>query len=134
MVRVRGDCDLTTATQLRERLLDMLAWQSATMVLDLSGVDFLDCAGVRALLAASRRAELLGGMLVVAAPSPQVARLFQLTGLDHDLTVRPGIGTALAAAGPACHDSGGRRADRARHRHQPKRRGARGQGSRPDSR
>jgi anti-anti-sigma factor len=97
---VRGECDITMAPVLREQLLGLLARQSATMVLDLSGLDFVDCAGARVLLATGRRAALLGGTMVIAAPTPPVARLLRLTGLDRQLTVFPTAGAALAAVRP----------------------------------
>lgn len=93
VVAVRGECDILTAPLLRERLLE-LAGQSARMVVDLSGLEFLDCAGLRALLVGRRCVELLGGALVITAPSPPVTRVLQLTGLDRDLTIVPGAETA----------------------------------------
>lgn len=94
---VRGECDVVTAPVLRERLLGLLAGRSTTLLLDLSGLDFLDCAGARVLLATGRRAALLGGALAIVAPAPPVARLLRLTGLDERLTVFPATGLALAA-------------------------------------
>lgn len=93
VVAVRGECDVLTAPLLRDRLLE-LAGQSARTVVDLSGLEFLDCAGLRALLVGRRLAELLGGALVIAAPSPPAARVLQLTGLDRDLAIVPGPETA----------------------------------------
>jgi len=45
VVRICGECDASNATTLREFLLGLLTSESARMVLDLSGLDFLDCAG-----------------------------------------------------------------------------------------
>lgn len=60
IVRISGECDAGNAAALREFLLDVLTGESARILLDLSRLDFLDCAGARALTAVSRRAGLLG--------------------------------------------------------------------------
>jgi anti-anti-sigma factor len=96
-VRVCGECDASNAATLRDFLLGVLTAESARMVLDLSRLDFLDCAGARSLVAVSRRARLLGGSLAVTAPTAPVARLLHVTGLGGLLL------TSLAA-----DQSGGR--------------------------
>jgi anti-anti-sigma factor len=62
---------------------------------DLSGLPFLDCVGLSALVAGRRRARLLGGSLIITGPTPPVARLLQLTGLNLRLAVVPGPECAL---------------------------------------
>jgi anti-anti-sigma factor len=96
IVEVRGECDITSAPVLREWLLGVLARKSAWIVLDLAGLGFLDCAGAGALLAASRRAALLGGTLAIVAPATPVARLLQLTDLDRHLLILSGLDAATA--------------------------------------
>ena len=48
------------------------------------------------LIGAQRRARLLGIVLRLAAPSPPVAKLLRLTGLDRSLTICPDLSSALA--------------------------------------
>jgi anti-sigma B factor antagonist len=91
---VRGEIDLATAPQLRHAMTDRLAHGPASsLALDLSGVSFIDCAGVQALLVVQRTAQLLGGDLILTRTSPQVARLVDLLGLRFQ----------LAATGPPQH-------------------------------
>ncbi len=52
------------------------------------------------LIGAQRRAGLLGIVLRLAAPSPPVAKLLRLTGLDCSLTICPDLSSALAAERP----------------------------------
>ena len=49
-------------------------------MLDVSGVSFMDCAGLRAVLATRRRAEMRGGFLRLIATSAAVRRIIELTG------------------------------------------------------
>jgi anti-anti-sigma factor len=57
------------------------------IVVDLDGVTFMDCAGVRALLQAS--ANLGPERLSVTPGPPQVQRLFELAGITSLLRVAP---------------------------------------------
>jgi anti-anti-sigma factor len=52
------------------------------LALDLSGVTFIDCAGINVLLATRRRAQLEGGSLHVLRASPRVRRVFALNHLE----------------------------------------------------
>jgi anti-anti-sigma factor len=51
-------------------------------VVDLSGLDFADCAGISILVWAQKRLAAGGSELVVTGAKPIVRRLLQLTGLD----------------------------------------------------
>jgi anti-anti-sigma factor len=58
------------------------------LVLDLSGVTFIDVAGVGILVRVHEEAARRGGRLpLVSVPAP-VAKLMHLTGLDHQFEVR----------------------------------------------
>jgi anti-anti-sigma factor len=57
------------------------------LVVDVRGVTFMDCAGVRVLLTARKQVEAAGGRLVLAGPSSAVSRLLELTGLSEALPV-----------------------------------------------
>ena len=57
----------------------------ARLLLDVSGVSFMDCAGLRALLATRRRAELRGGFMRLIATSAAVRRIMELTGTHEAL-------------------------------------------------
>ena len=55
-------------------------------MLDVSGVSFMDCAGLRVLLATRRRAEMRGGCMRLIAASAAVRRIIEPTGA-HDALV-----------------------------------------------
>jgi anti-anti-sigma factor len=82
VVRISGEIDMQSGPQLREQLLVIIRCHGARLTLDLTGVTFIDCAGINALLAARRRALLEGGWLRVLWASPRVRRIITLTRLD----------------------------------------------------
>ncbi len=57
-----------------------------------SGVSFMDCAGLRALLTTRRRAELRGGFLRLIAVSRAVRQVIELTGAHEALVAEESHG------------------------------------------
>ena len=81
-----GDIDAATVGTLDEALAT-----GDRLVVDLSRVAFLSCAGVRSLLAANARTEL-----AVVLGGHAVARSLEATGADLVLEIHPRVGSALA--------------------------------------
>lgn len=78
-----GELDVTTAEGLAECLTGP---PGSLIVLDLSGLTFMDSSGIGAIHAARRSTIKNGGTLVVCRPSPQVHRVLEITGLDTWIT------------------------------------------------
>lgn len=95
VVALAGEMDATNAAHIGA-LLTTVAVRVPQLIVDLAGLEFTDCAGMRALAAADRQARQAGGGLVLAAPTPQVLRVLDLTGL---MTGVPMCSTVKAAAG-----------------------------------
>jgi anti-anti-sigma factor len=66
-------------------LLHFLRISGTCLLADLSGVAFIDCAGLRMLITTCRTAELHASALRFTNPSPPVRRLADLTGLRDAL-------------------------------------------------
>jgi anti-anti-sigma factor len=80
-----GELDLATAPEL-ERVLDGLASEPSTIEIDLSGLTFVDCAGLRPVREALRRGQSLGRHVRLSSARPGVVRrVLELTGLDDHL-------------------------------------------------
>lgn len=96
-VRVRGDLDLASKGELR-RTLGELALGVEPIVVDLSEVDFIDSAGLGALVNAHKRVRLLQGSLVtVCPPQSRASHLIRITGLTRVFRVFDTVEQALAA-------------------------------------
>lgn len=98
IAQLRGEADVCSASALDRHLSAVLAEQAPVVVLDLSGLKFLDCAALRVVLAAERKTASYGGRLLLAAPQPIVARLLQLTALDQHFTIYPTAAKAAIAS------------------------------------
>ncbi|WP_063771925.1 STAS domain-containing protein [Kitasatospora mediocidica] len=102
VVHVEGELDIATADQLSERLKRDLDRRGprARLVVDLSGLEFCDASGLRALLEADTTARRLGGQLRLAIPEGRVLRVVRLTGLDQVLPVFPTLHDATVRSSP----------------------------------
>lgn len=88
VVTVSGEIDLTNADQL-DRCLDDAAEQARDLVVDLSGVTYLDSQGLRVLLGLVERHQVAGLRLTVVCGRRGVVRdLLLLTRLGDVVTVR----------------------------------------------
>lgn len=83
VIAVAGDLDIATADHLfREAHEALRASQVDTLVLDLSGVAFLDSSGIGTLVELRNVATDTGGQLVLRRPSDRTRRLLEITALD----------------------------------------------------
>jgi anti-sigma B factor antagonist len=86
LVRVTGEIDLSTVAVLR-RELDAALGEDATVLLDLSGVTFIDSSGLHLLIEASQSSEAGDRADFVVRPSEIVQRLIELSGTADLLTI-----------------------------------------------
>ncbi len=101
---IAGDIDLNSGPWLEDSLLRFLRISGTCLLADLSGVTFIDCAGLRMLITTCRTAELQASALRFTNLSPQVRRLADLTGLRQALPLAlPRQGRALPGADGATH-------------------------------
>jgi anti-sigma B factor antagonist len=98
VVTVGGEVDVYSAPQLRDQLTETLAEQP-TVVVDLSGVEFIDSTGLGALVAARTTAAERGGTLALVCTQQRILKLFAITGLDSVFAIFNSV--ADAAAGSA---------------------------------
>lgn len=90
-----GELDAFTVSQFRQALAELAS--SSCLVIDLSGVPFVDSAGLGALIGGIRRVRELGGDVAVACPRPTLTRLLRTTGFDRIVTVTAALDEAVAA-------------------------------------
>jgi anti-sigma B factor antagonist len=96
-VTASGEIDSTSAPVLKDRLDSLLDAGAEQLTVDLTGVSFLDSAGLCVLAATYRRATADGRRIRVLASSRAVIRPLQITGLLdllHVEQVTPGTDSA----------------------------------------
>ena len=78
---LQGELDISNRDQLRNAISCALENHPPLLVVDLSGLDFTDCAGLSVLVWAHKRLAGCGHRLVITGAQPAVQRLLHLTGL-----------------------------------------------------
>jgi anti-sigma B factor antagonist len=95
VVALRGEMDVTGVAD-AEAAITVLVVPGRCLVVDISVLDFIDCAALGAVLGVQELAWSTGGDLVLAAPQPHVERLLILTGKDEVFWVLASMQAAVA--------------------------------------
>ncbi|MFJ8431326.1 STAS domain-containing protein [Kitasatospora sp. NPDC094019] len=92
-----GDLDIETLAPAEQALDEALRTAPRVLVVDLEQVAFCDSSGLNLLLKARMGAVAAGAELRLAAASPTVLRLLELTGANTVFPLHPSVADALAA-------------------------------------
>jgi anti-sigma B factor antagonist len=98
IITVTGDIDLGTAGNLLARITALIGPARREIGLDLSGVTFIDCTGLRTVIAIDAQVRANGSTTRLTAMSPAVVRLLELVNAIPDTTP---AAVPTAAGGPA---------------------------------
>jgi anti-anti-sigma factor len=74
-----GRIDNDTSPDFQSKLLNSVGSDGARVLINLSGVDYISSAGLRALMMASKQSKASEGRLAVAALSPVVQEIFTIS-------------------------------------------------------
>jgi anti-sigma B factor antagonist len=86
VIYVQGEIDMATAERLRDAIEPHMGPEQ-TIVLDLSGVEFMDSSCIKVLVHARGGLTEDGGSLILRNPSSVAHRLLTLVGLEDILAV-----------------------------------------------
>ena len=95
VLRVEGEVDVSNAGALGANLRQLV--ETDHVVVDLTGVGFMDSTGVSALIAATKHAANSGTSLRVAGATRAVMLTLQIVGVDTYLGHEESVADAIAA-------------------------------------
>jgi anti-anti-sigma factor len=98
LVRLTGRMDLDGAAAIDLKLTSVVATDRTSVVIDLSGVDFVASMGLSTLVRCARAAWLRGGNVVLLNPQRLVRQLLGTTRIDQILPVFTDLADARTAA------------------------------------
>src|SRR5437762_3523253 len=78
-LELRGELEIATVSLLRRVLHELRDEDVSRVRLDISGLDFVDSTGLRALLVAHREASVAGWELALTRAPAHVQQMFELT-------------------------------------------------------
>jgi anti-anti-sigma factor len=99
-----GRLDHDNCEAFREELaphLERSAKDGTSLVLDLSGLEYVSSAGLRCFMLAAKQAKAQNSRVVIAAMQPVVAEIFQIARFNLVFDAYPKVRDALGALSPA---------------------------------
>ena len=97
VVAVAGEIDLFTAPELKAALGEGLESGRIRIVVDLTETTFLDSTALGVLIGAVKRLRSRDGVLTIVNTDANIAKTFEITGLDQIFTIRPTRDEAVEA-------------------------------------
>jgi anti-anti-sigma factor len=99
---VRGELDLSTASELEAPLEEAISAKDASVLIDLSDCEFIDSTGIALIVRAWQRLDRTAdgegeGRVVICSDNDQVRRVLEITGLELSIAIHSTRDEALAA-------------------------------------
>ena len=88
LIRVQGDVDMLTSPDLRDSLVPFFKPGTRGIVVDLSGVTFMDSSGIATLVEGLQWSRKQERKFVLASPGQTVMNALSLTKLDKIFTIK----------------------------------------------
>ena len=82
-VGLAGEIDAYTSERLRAAFCGLDEVAGRHVVVDMSDVRFVDSSGLAALVGALTKVKEQGGVITLASPTPQLVKLFEITGVSR---------------------------------------------------
>jgi anti-anti-sigma factor len=102
VIAVRGELDLSTASELERPLEDAISSGDASVLIDLSECEFIDSTGIALIVRVWQRLDRTAdgegtGRVVICSHNDQVRRVLEITGLELSIPIHSTRDEALAA-------------------------------------
>jgi anti-sigma B factor antagonist len=94
---LEGEVDVYTAPQLRTAIMEEVDRGTKHLLINLKRVGYMDSTGLGILIGGVKRLRESGGALLLIDPTPRIARIFEITGLNTIFNVYASEEEALAA-------------------------------------
>ena len=98
IVSFTGDIDLQSSPDVRKVLLSAVD-EGSTVLVDLSGVDYIDSSGVASMVESFQNARKKNQEYVLVSVSEAAMRVLQLARLDRVFTISDSVDDALEFVG-----------------------------------
>ena len=97
VLSLAGELDLYNAEEVRSALLDACAGEPDLLVVDLEHVRFIDSTALGVLIGAVKRLRSRDGRLTIVNVDDNIAKTFEITGLDQIFPISPTRDEAVKA-------------------------------------
>lgn len=96
VVALEGEIDLHRSASVREQLDPHIAAKASKLIVDLSGVTYIDSSGLAVFIEAMQRVMAYGGAFALCGLRESVQHIFSIARLDQVFRIFPDQAAALA--------------------------------------
>jgi anti-sigma B factor antagonist len=93
-----GEVDSYNAPKLRDQMTQLIEEGKADLVINMTGVEYIDSTGLGTLVGGLKRASEHGGGIRIICPNEQIYKVFNITGLVRVFSIHDSEQSALSAA------------------------------------
>ncbi|WP_051327953.1 STAS domain-containing protein [Desulfatirhabdium butyrativorans] len=87
----RGRIDALSSPEIQAALMALIMEGTRTVLIDLSGVNYISSAGLRLFISIQKQMQNVGGEILLTGLLPQVLDVFKMSGFDRFLTILSGM-------------------------------------------
>ena len=95
ILHLKGRLDAVSSPATEKKVLDFINSGEIKVVLDFNGIEYMSSAGMRMLLATSKKLKVFSGKLIVCSVTPTVMDILKMSGFDNILDLSNNINDAL---------------------------------------
>jgi anti-anti-sigma factor len=87
ILRIKGRLDAVSSPVTEKQIMDIINSGNRKLLLDFSGVEYLSSAGMRLLLATTKKLKTMSGKLVVSQVTDNAMDVLKMSGFDHVIDI-----------------------------------------------
>ena len=96
IVLVGGEIDVYTAPRLRDTITELVAAGRYDLVIDMTGVEFLDSTGLGVLVGGLKKVRAQDGSLELVCNQERLLKIFRITGLAKVFVIHADADAAVS--------------------------------------
>ncbi len=96
IIALAGEIDLHESPQIKEAMQPLIAQKLPRLLVDMSGVTYIDSSGLALFIEAMQRVQAYGGLFGLFGLRPSVRTIFEIARLDQVFRLFPDRAAALA--------------------------------------
>lgn len=95
VVKLEGRLDISNSSQFEQDCMNWIEQGQRKFILDLAALEYISSAGLRSILAATKKLKAQNGSLALCALSGLVEEVVTVSGFDNILQVFPDLDQAM---------------------------------------
>lgn len=97
VLKLTGEIDLASSPELRKLLQEKVKAKCPALVIDFSGVQYIDSSGLATLVEYRRDSNAFSGKFALASLNDRVRTIFELVRLNEIIPIHPSVPEAMTA-------------------------------------